>query len=437
MEQWLTRTIQRCPLRVCLHPYRFRDIEWLSRTVLLPQRDRVVISESNSIMLLAKLLAVYRQKSVPVLVSPNYAPRIKYECIRLAQETASFPNEAMIVFTTGTSSPIPKGVALSHDNLLSHIDMLRRHIPEDLFGKTDRTVALLPWTHCYGLLGECFSALDRMATMTTIRHPVTLPYVMQSFKPTILFVVPKMLEKILWLDRRLRPYCSSARARRALWFGPSIRYLVSGGVALPGWMFHEFQSHLGLHIFQGYGCSEMSPMISLQTHQETDGTNAGTLLPDVSIRFTGDNQDEIAINGPNRFIGYIGQEAIPVANFHATGDTGFLDEHHRLHITGRVSGIVKLSNGKFANMSMLEQEIHAMIRRPVCLWDLDGRIHGTIVKPTLPEWERLLKNYKWIVWHQRDRDFALADGTMTIKGEANRRVLRDDHKRAAINNTES
>lgn len=353
------------------------------------------------------------------MISPRLTPDIRNKCIQACRDHPSHPDEAMVVFTTGTSSIYPKGVLLSHDNIMCHMDMLRRHVPERLLNSQDRTIPLLPWTHCYGLLGECFSVLDRMGSMRVCRRLTELPYHIHMYKPTILFVVPKMIEKILEYDRRMRSILSK-ETRKQMWFGSQIRYLVSGGAALSEQSLRETRDHLGLSVYQGYGCTEMSPMITLQT--EENDNNVGTLLPDIEIMFGQDQ--EILVRGPNRFMGYLGENLLDRDIFYHTGDAGYMDDKHRLHITGRLSAIVKLSNGRFVNLNQLEQDIQKTVAAPLCLWDHEGRIHGAVVRPTPHQWHKLIADYKWIEWHQRPHDFSMADGTLTLKGEVSRRMVQ-------------
>jgi long-subunit acyl-CoA synthetase (AMP-forming) len=230
-----------------------------------------------------------------------------------------------------------------------------------------------------------------------------------------------MLEMMLEYDRRIRSVLSK-ETRRRMWFGPEIRYLVSGGAALSENVLRETRDHLGLRVYQGYGCSEMSPMISMQVQDDDNDANVGTLLPGIEIMFGQD--EEVLVRGPNRFMGYLGENLLDHNLFYHTGDAGFMDQNNRLHITGRLTSIVKLSNGRFINLPRLEQDIQQRVHTPLCLWDHEGHIHGAVIRPTPQQWHHLITHYKWIRWHRRQHDFSMADGTLTLKGEVSRRMVQ-------------
>jgi long-chain acyl-CoA synthetase len=326
----------------------------------------------------------------------------------------------MVVFTTGTSTGVCKGVRLSHDNLESHLDMLRNHVSEDLLGPNDRTAPILPWTHCYGLFGECVSVMDRKGTMKTSSGILGWSYAIHTHHPTVLFVVPRLLELILERDRMLRKHFSRD-TRKWLWFGPSIRFLVSGGAGLPENIHREMRDEIGVNVLQGYGCSEMSPMISLQISNDPF-SNAGTLLPRIEIKFGEDG--EIMTRGPNRFMGYLGKEELGPDMWYATGDIGFLSADNRLYITGRKSSHVKLSNGKFLDVDVLQTQITNAVNVRVCIWERGGSLYGVAVCPSNTDTMRTLRErWRWIEWYCREKPLNTNDGTMTLKGEPSRAAL--------------
>jgi long-subunit acyl-CoA synthetase (AMP-forming) len=422
--KWLLSMIHRGKDRLLIPPFRYSDIPRIARDIRLPDLPRIPISDDNGIHFLSKLYAIYQQKSVPYLLSPNTSPGMSAECERLCRDNPPVGDEGMVVFTSGTSGGVCKGVRLSHDNIASHIEMLREHVPPTMLGSDDRTAPVLPWTHCYGILGECFSVMDRLGTMKTSSSMMGWFYSIHTHHPTVLFVVPRILDVVLHRDRFLRRHLSR-ETRRRLWFGSALRYIVSGGATLPVRTEKEMMDELGVRVLQGYGCSEMSPMISLKTRYDDVGTDAGRLLPRVQIRFGDD--DEIFVRGPNRFMGYLGEESLAPDAWHATGDIGYLTNDSTLSIIRRKSSRVKLSNGKFTDLDLLQRQIEMVIDRRVCVWEKEGSLHGVVVCPSHGTIRVLKERWGWVIWYARNEPLGIADGTLTLKGEACRPVLRNKY----------
>lgn len=407
MNRWMNRLIQTRGCKLFCDSYSFEDLGRLSRAIDSPKNTRIVISEANGINLLAKIKSAWDAGSTPVLISPKLDPFIKATCIAKL-DTERAPNEAMIVFTSATSSLMPKGVILTHSNLESHLSMLDQHVPQRFLSASDRTIPMLPWTHCYGLMGECFSMMERGGRMFTgnyffqanLRHP------------TVLFIVPKILEKFLEMNQKLSPYLNVWKRTRLL-FGRKIRYLVSGGAPLSDDLIMRCNEELILDIYQGYGCSEMSPMISLET--EFPNTQGSELLPGIQLKFEG---EEILVNGPNRFYGYLGEPPLPPDEFYRTGDLGRFVSENRLEIVGRSACHVKLKNGYFIDLSYEEERIKKLLGTQfVSLWEDKGELRGVVYGSTanVPPITGLMKI---------ETKPTLENGMLTIKGEMRRQELK-------------
>jgi long-subunit acyl-CoA synthetase (AMP-forming) len=143
------------------------EYQIMNQKKIYPQQ-RVLLSEPNSPMLLAKMGALWEQNAIPCLLSPSMNRPNREHCISLLQkEPYGQQQEALILFTSGTSS-LPKGVVLSHTNLTSQLEMLHQHSPMKLLHDHSRSVALLPWTHCYGLIGECLMMMQRGGSLSPL-----------------------------------------------------------------------------------------------------------------------------------------------------------------------------------------------------------------------------------------------------------------------------
>ena len=426
MQRWFHKLIQQGRDRICIHPHTFNDLHHLSKEyrklLNVKPMERVMVSGHNSIHLLARIKAIWDLNGIPCMLPNKCTPDTKKHCEQLIHETDGTPEEALVVFTTGTSSLQPKGVRLSHDNLVSHLSMLREHVPRDLLNETDLTIPILPWYHCYGLMGECFTMMDRQAQMKTLPSgysPFVFFQYMQFYEPTVLFVVPKVIERILERDRILRPLLPLTY-RRQCWFGPKMRYLVSGGASLDPNLLEECKKHLAIDIYQGYGCSEMSPMISLQTSPSP--LDSGKILPGVSVSFSSTN--EIIVKGRNRFMGYLGEEELSPDATYATGDTGYVKDN-LLYVTGRLKNIVKLSNGRFVNLDLTEEHVKKTIHgiEQICIWEERGSLAGVVYGKKIDKYAvRQMKQVDLWILHE---PLTVEKGECTLKGEFRRAVIKE------------
>jgi len=410
MDKWAEKVCKRHGDRFLMPGCRFRDLWGHTSTVPRKKAERVIVSGFNGAPLLREIIGLWRQGAVPCLIPPTLSADRRRYCQELIGRHDPDDREAVIMFTSSTSGSHPKGVRLSHDNLLSHIRMLREHVPESMFGPEDRTFAFLPWTHCYGLMGECMSVMDRGASMGVMSQPWSVPrfvWGMHTTKPTILFVVPKLLTMI-------------GRYPRWLWGGHRLRCIVSGGAYLPPRVRGSFP---GLPILQGYGLTEMSPMVALQnSFDPTNHDDVGSLLPGVSVELTDDH--EIVVNGPNRFLGYLGEPDLLPHTPYATGDCGRIEKDGRLVLLGRNSEMIKLSNGRFVSLTDVEEDIVRSCPsiREICLWQTPYGLFGVVCSPRMIS-RVSSPRFGMNVCVVSTREPFLRD-SMTMKGEKARGAIR-------------
>jgi long-chain acyl-CoA synthetase len=197
---------------------------------------------------------------------------------------------------------------------------------------------------------------------------------------------------------------------------------VSGGAALDTPLFHELATELKVDVYQGYGCSEMSPMISLQKTPSAD--HAGPLLPSLEVCFS-EEDHELLVRGPNRFMGYLGQPALPPQEYYRTGDTGILNHEGCLVITGRKGGTVKLSNGRFVSLDHVQDQLIKSVSglEQACVWVQGGYLYGVgyghdVLQSDIDGF-RLNIRFKLL-----QKPFTVPDGTLTIKGQPRRGAIR-------------
>ena len=286
---------------------------------------------------------------------------------------------AALIYTSGTTGT-PKGVALSHYNLTALVASLAPLFP---LVKNDRVRSVLPLHHTFELTCGMLLPLSRGARIVYLDelNADRLMAGLQAGKITALIGVPALWEM---LERRILARVAEHGAfasqvfefaielNRAigkstgvdagkLLFGPvhqalggHLRYLVSGGAALPESTHHLFAG-LGLHLAEGYGLTEASPVLSVAPGgPRAKAGHVGRAIPGVEFKVDAPNADgvgEILARGPNVMLGYADNEeetnrTIDAAGWLHTGDLGKLDRKGNLSIVGRAKDTIVASNGE-------------------------------------------------------------------------------------------
>ncbi len=305
------------------------------------------------------------------------------------------PDElATIIYTSGTTGE-PKGVMLTHSNLVSNLIDSSGHF---LFAKDDSALSVLPLSH----------VLERVAMYMYLYHGMAVYFGeslemigpnLREVKPTIFVGVPRIFEKILarvkektaekgrlnvavlnWSVAVGKEYAKLAVAhqkipallafkhkvadklifskiRQAL--GGRIRLLISGGAALPEELGYIYIG-AGLPIVQGYGLTETSPVITAGVAEDNRVGTVGKPIRNVDVRIAADG--EIEARGPNVMRGYYNkpgetQAVMTEDGWFKTGDIGTIDEDGFLRITDRKKELFKTSGGKYIAPQPIEQMI--------------------------------------------------------------------------------
>lgn len=286
-------------------------------------------------------------------------------------------NTAVIIYTSGTTGS-PKGVMLTYENLLANIRGVAEYMP--IYHPNSRVMVLLPLHHIFPLLGTMLAPMY-VGGMSAISPSMTSEDIMktlQNNKITILIGVPRLYAAIRKgiVDKinksgvarmlfALAKKVDSQKFSRKIFgtvhkkFGGAMEYLVSGGAALDPEVGNDFKT-LGFEVLEGYGMTELAPMITFTRPGRVRIGSPGEALPGTQIRIV---EDEITVTGANVMKGYYKrpEETAEVIKdgWLYTGDLGFLDEEGYLYITGRKKEIIVLSNGKNVNPVELEEKILA------------------------------------------------------------------------------
>ena len=301
---------------------------------------------------------------------------------------------ATIVYTSGTTGR-PKGVMLSHNNILTNAAAALAVLDV----RTDDTaLSLLPLSHTFERTCGYYATMMAGCTVAYCRSVQQLAEDLASVRPTIMISVPRMFERIharieaqlakqSWLRRTLyrlavavgwRRFLHAQREvrwspRLVLWpalrrlvarrmaerLGGRLRLAVSGGAALPTTVARAFIG-LGLDVVQGYGMTETSPIVSANTPDHNRPASVGRPLPGIAVRVG--EHEELQVRGPNVMLGYWNNhratsETIDAEGWLRTGDQAHIDEAGHIFITGRLKDILVMSNGEKVPPADMESAI--------------------------------------------------------------------------------
>tara|TARA_Y200000002_G_scaffold343273_1_gene315652 strand:+ start:292 stop:1848 length:1557 start_codon:yes stop_codon:yes gene_type:complete len=292
-----------------------------------------------------------------------------------------------LIYTSGTSGN-PKGVMLTHKNLLSNIDSINIRF-NDLREKNNlKTLNILPWAHIYSLNTELYYNVLNQNTVYLNSGPENFLKELYDVKPDVLYLVPRVLEqvhkKLSFLDKPILKIVIPFILKKI--FGENLITIYMGGAKL-----HEnymnFYLENGINICEGYGTTEASPMISVN-HMESprDLKSIGAILDNIDVKII---NGEICVSGPNVTQGYYNNqdknnESFLISNdkrYYKTGDAGHI-KNNFLYYDGRISNNYKLSNGKFIEVDLLEKKINNIINNPFMIYG-DNRQYNIIITENL------------------------------------------------------
>lgn len=257
---------------------------------------------------------------------------------------------ATIIYTSGTTGN-PKGVMLTHGNLLSNAEAtLQVHT---LVGD-DVLLNWLPYSHIYARTVDHYLAILGGVTVCLADSPETLVLNLAETQPTTMTAVPRFYEKV-WASVEALPAEARSVALHRI-FGPRLRHLTSGGAPLPKHLAEGFVA-AGLPLFEGYGLTESSPVISFNYEGNHKIGSVGRAIPGVEIATAPDG--EILTRGPHVMKGYWKDDeatkAAIVDGWLHTGDVGTIDADGFLTITDRKKDLIITSGGKNIAPSELER----------------------------------------------------------------------------------
>lgn len=248
---------------------------------------------------------------------------------------------ATIIYTSGTTGH-PKGVMLTHDNLLSNAFATGE---AGSYGPSDILLSWLPYSHIYARTVDIYLTMSTWGTLCVGGPVESLFDDLAATHPTWMTAVPRFYEKVWAAVETLAEAERPAALRRI--FGPRLIHLSSGGAPLPGHIAEGFMASQ-IPLYQGYGLTESSPVITFNSQFGNRLGSVGRTLPGVEVRIAPDG--EILTRGPHVMRGYwrnpeATSETI-IDGWLYTGDVGHVDEDGYLFITDRKKDIIVTSGGK-------------------------------------------------------------------------------------------
>ena len=288
---------------------------------------------------------------------------------------------ASIIFTMGTTVD-PRGAMLSHRGFIANVMAVSQALPPE---DTDRFLSVLPLYHALGFSCNFLMSIyaGTTVTYTNSLRPTTILAIMRETKITVLIGVPRLFQ--LLYDAIKRYVVQSPEAMEAplapevvediqAALGGHIRVLVSGGAALPDEIYDLF-IELGLTIYQGYGITEASPVLSVNPHHKSKRSSVGPAVQGVQLQIINPDEagvGEIVAHSPSLMQGYYRNQAVTGQVIRDgllhTGDLGYFDEEGYLYLTGRSKDVIVSGAGK--NIYPVELEAlyrHSSLISEICV----------------------------------------------------------------------
>lgn len=301
---------------------------------------------------------------------------------------------AEIAYTSGTTG-VPKGVMLTHGNLLAEVAALTVAFP---LKPTYRALSLLPLSHVYEQVVDLLLAFSAGVSMTYLArtNPATILHALQDERITCLVLVPEVLRMMLAaIERRASQEVGANRWRRAQSLAahlpfPARRLLfrrvhraLGGHLVFIGCASAPLDAklasaweRLGIRVFEAYGLTEVAAGAAINSWHAHRLGSVGRPLPSVEVRIA--EGGEILVKGPTVTPGYFDRpdltaKAIVDGWFH-TGDVGFLDSDGFLHVSGREAFRIVLPDGRKVYPEDVERVLdeHPLVRES-CVVGLAGK----------------------------------------------------------------
>jgi long-chain acyl-CoA synthetase len=345
-----------------------------------------------------------------------------------------------IIYTSGTTGD-PKGVMLSHWNFVSNVTSALDLVHVD---QEDRALSFLPLSHVFERMAGYYLMMSAGVSISYAESVETVAADMGLVQPTVMVSVPRLYEKIFarvntaamsggpikrmffqWAKKVGKEICHLEQAETPVsgWLrfqqgivdklvfsklrartGGKLRFFVSGGAPLAVHI-NEFFYAAGLKVLEGYGLTETSPVISVNTFEHNRIGSTGKAMPNTEVMIAADG--EILARGPGIMIGYYNNpeataEMIDEEGWLHTGDIGHVDDEGYVFITDRKKDILVTAGGKNVAPQPIENALkkNKFIAQVVVVGDRRPYL-ACLVVPNFEELEAWAKD-KQLSWTDYD-----------------------------------
>ena len=316
---------------------------------------------------------------------------------------------ATIIYTSGTTGT-PKGCGLTHANLRAEIDGAVARLPEIFTGEDASTLLFLPLAHVFARVVQ-IGAINSGVRLGLTSEVSELPERLKTFQPTFILTIPRVMERFFnlasqqayadnrggFFDRAVQTAITYSRAldrgkpgralrtRHAVFdrtsyrklreaFGGQVAWAIVGGAPLGERLAHFYRG-IGLPVLEGYGLTETSAAITVNTPDEHRIGTVGKPLPNTEVRV--ESGGELQVRGPQVFSGYWNDPSATEAclddGWFSTGDLGDVDDDGFVRILGRRKEILITAGGKIVSPAVLEERIREHPYVSQCLVVGDGK----------------------------------------------------------------
>jgi long-chain acyl-CoA synthetase len=295
---------------------------------------------------------------------------------------------ATILYTSGSTGN-PKGVELTQKNFVSQLKGAGLRFPLD--GEKDRALSYLPLAHSFERM-IVYYYLSCGVEICFVDDVKQLGELLREMKPSVMTTVPRVLEKVFSKIETQSLEARGIRGKIARWalkhalakdpetfqkswqkkiadvlvfrkirasFGGQLLYLIAGGAATP-FSLYRFYINVDIPLYQGYGLTECSPVVSVNAPGQHKIGSVGKSFPEVELKLGSDG--ELWVKGPNVMRGYHNlpeqtQAIIDSKGWLRTGDLAQIDEEGFVTITGRIKELFKTSGGEYVSPLPMEQAL--------------------------------------------------------------------------------
>ena len=297
---------------------------------------------------------------------------------------------ATLLFTSGTTGQ-PRGVMLSHENLVSNTIATTEAVGS---AANETRLCFLPLSHIYARTCDLYTWLYRGSRLVLAESRETIVRDCQLIRPSVVNGVPYFYQKLAQQLQDAEP----GTLRQLL--GGNLKHCFGGGAAVAPEVAALFQRQ-GLPILMGYGLTEASPVVSATANDDYRPGTVGRPLENLEVRLS--KSGVILVRGPSVMLGYWNDPAQTAASivdgWLHTGDLGEFDEAGHLRIVGRQKELIVLSTGKNVAPSRVEQLLSGSpLVEHVCVVGEGRKCLGALLVPNPEALRREIRSRRLWVW---------------------------------------